>query len=294
MNGGSICVQAQNACGNSGSLCKSLKRTTALAPQPSAIIGPNSLCPGQCATYSIASVSQANSYNWVVSPGLNIISGQGTTTIYVCAATNYTGGYIRVSSVNCFGQTPGHRNLNMRRTSNPSTPSLSGSSGACKNGTYCFHAKSNGATSYNWIISGVTYTVVSGAGTSNFCVIFTSSGTAVVSVFGLNACGTSPVKIKNVNVGNCRLTDIGSTMTEVNAYPNPVKDLLHVSFSSEIQQTYSIQLVDMTGRVIFKESHTSSTNENQLELNVSGYSSGIYLLNFQMGDSREQIRVMIE
>ena len=86
----------------------------------------------------------------------------------------------------------------------------------------------------------------------------------------------------------------GASVTEVKAYPNPVKDLLNVDFISSVQQSYTVKLMDMTGRVVYNESRSASEGENHMEMNVSGFSSGIYMINFEMGDLREQIRVVVE
>ena len=50
----------------------------------------------------------------------------------------------------------------------------------------------------------------------------------------------------------------------------------------------------MTGRVVMSDVRTSSEGENHVELNVKGLASGVYMLNFQMGDSNEQIRVFVD
>lgn len=56
-------------------------------------------------------------------------------------------------------------------------------------------------------------------------------------------------------------------------YPNPVHDKLHIILTSPIE---SIRLYDLTGKCLLIKA--VSTNENIVELNVSGISSGIYIL----------------
>ena len=123
---------------------------------------------------------------------------------------------------------------------------------------------------------------------------WTGTGSGKVTVVASNICGTSSGRSITTNISNCRVSDDASSTTAVIAYPNPVKDLLNVNFTSDVQQSYAVRIVDMTGRVVYNESRTSSEGENHVELNVSGFASGIYMLNFQMGDSNEQIRVVIE
>ena len=85
-----------------------------------------------------------------------------------------------------------------------------------------------------------------------------------------------------------------SDVSAIVAYPNPVRDLLNVNFTSSKSEKYAIKITDMTGRVVFGDENTSAEGENHVELDVKGLASGIYMLNFQMGDTNEQIRVFVE
>jgi hypothetical protein len=105
-SGGNLCVRAQSSCGNSSYTCMNLKRITAMPGIPLHISGPNPLCPGQTATYSIASVLWATSYEWTVTGGLILNSGQGTTSISVTAPAGFISGTISVKAKNCKGTSP--------------------------------------------------------------------------------------------------------------------------------------------------------------------------------------------
>ena len=69
---------------------------------------------------------------------------------------------------------------------------------------------------------------------------------------------------------------------------------MNVDFSSDVNQDYVITLVDVAGRVIFNESNTATEGSNNLKLDVKGLSSGVYMLNFKMGDANEQIRIFVD
>ena len=129
----------------------------------------------------------------------------------------------------------------------------------------------------------------------DFDYYFPCTGVYRICATANSACGSSTIFCGNITVVNCaaRAAD-GSSLTEVNAYPNPVKDLLNVSFMSDIQQSYAVKLMDMTGRVVYNADRTAVEGDNKMDINVQGLSSGIYMLNFQMGDSNKQIRVVIE
>lgn len=69
------------------------------------------------------------------------------------------------------------------------------------------------------------------------------------------------------------------------AYPNPVKDFLNVSYSSEIS---SIRVINMIGQeVIFKNINATSTQVDMSEL-----SAGTYIVNVTLGDAVKTLKVV--
>ncbi|MFN2261618.1 MAG: BspA family leucine-rich repeat surface protein [Psychroflexus sp.] len=73
---------------------------------------------------------------------------------------------------------------------------------------------------------------------------------------------------------------------EINIYPNPVKDLLHLDWSSHLN-VESINLYDLNGKLI-------KTFENQKALDVSQIGSGIYILNVETDQGRFHEKVIKE
>ncbi|MCC4211277.1 cellulose binding domain-containing protein [Leeuwenhoekiella parthenopeia] len=66
-----------------------------------------------------------------------------------------------------------------------------------------------------------------------------------------------------------------NSFTTVSLYPNPFKDLLNVSFSKDESPEYLI-ISDMSGKQVFYKKLTADTMS--LQLQISGFSKGIYLL----------------
>ncbi|MFA6483116.1 MAG: hypothetical protein WCW62_11095 [Bacteroidales bacterium] len=101
---GTITVTPSNACGSGPA------RTFAVTPMhipatPGVVTGPTNVCQGQSnIIYSIASVSGAISYNWIVPSGATITTGQGTTSITVTFGS--IAGNVCVSASNLCGNTP--------------------------------------------------------------------------------------------------------------------------------------------------------------------------------------------
>ena len=297
-NTGSICVTAVGTCGNSGAKCLIVSKTTKKPAVPGLIFGSAKLCPGTCATYSIAAVAGATSYLWTTSvAGLTITSADNGTSVTVCAAaTGFTSGHVQVIAINCKGSS-GIKQFLVKADVIPKTPgNISGQATTCNNimRTYTIGAVTN-ATSYTWTVPACAI-INSGQGTKSIDVTFYNCvGAQVISVVANSACGSSAPKTKTVNVQFCgtRAVD-GDLGLELIAFPNPVKNLLNINFTSDAKQSYVVKLVDLTGRIIYNEEHTSAEGENHLEMNVQGIASGVYLLNFRMGNANEQIRILIE
>ena len=70
-------------------------------------------------------------------------------------------------------------------------------------------------------------------------------------------------------------------------YPNPVKDLLHLSFSNEISKVVVVNLLGQ--KVVEFQSNTTHTT-----LNLSELPSGTYLVKVISGDSIKTIKIIKE
>lgn len=97
---GTLFVAAINACGQGTERSKAIKGITAT---PGTISGPTSVCTNGTATYSIVPLFGAVNYNWTVSSGVTIQSGQGTTSLTVKFNTSTTSKNIKVRGQNACG-----------------------------------------------------------------------------------------------------------------------------------------------------------------------------------------------
>jgi large repetitive protein len=195
---GNISVQSVAGCGSSAA--KTLAITKTIPATPGTISGPTNVCSymstATTATYTIAAVSGASSYNWTVPSGASIASGQGTTSIDVSYTGSFTSGNISVQSVaNCGSSTA--KTLAISSTL-PSAPgAISGPTNACTyvgsatNAVYTISAVS-GATTYNWNVPANT-SIVSGQGTTSLTISYSSSFSGgTLSVQSVSGCGSSP------------------------------------------------------------------------------------------------------
>ncbi len=70
--------------------------------------------------------------------------------------------------------------------------------------------------------------------------------------------------------------------TEVNLYPNPSEDRVFISFSLTDFKPIYIEIFDLLGRKIYTLDSYGLSGENDLEIDLKGYSPGTYLMNIKI------------
>lgn len=179
------------------------------APSAPFVEGPRNVCQyvgtGDQVVYTVFPDPNVSTYNWVVPPTVNIISGQGTGSITVtfsAAFLNAANKQIRVTGTAACGTTP--MTIKYLVAQIPSTPgAITGPTDVCDLiGTAATAVYSvpeiQGATDYNWTLpAGVN--VVNDNGNSievSFTNAFVSS---VFTVSSGNLCGVSGLRSLTVN-----------------------------------------------------------------------------------------------
>lgn len=181
--GGTISVNASNACGSSTN--QTLTITVNQAPaQPGTISGNTSVCQGNTETYSITTVSGATSYTWTLPNGW---SGTSTATS-IAATTGSTGGNITVTASNDCG-TSSAQVLVVSIANGPNQPgAISGNTSVCSGSTQTYSIASvSGATSYTWTLPSGW----SGSSTTTSITVTSGSVGGTISVTANNLCGSS-------------------------------------------------------------------------------------------------------
>ncbi len=135
--------------------------------------------------------------------------------------------------------------------------------------------------------------------TSNGTVTwFASSADAVANINPLPA-GTQLVD-GNIyygvtNIGICRSTTLAVTVTvvlgnasfdlsQLNYYPNPVKDIFNVKYNKEI---ISVDVYDLTGRKVIE----MKPNTLEVQLNMTNLSSAMYIVKLKSVDGITELKV---
>ena len=194
---GNICVTANNSnsCGSSNPSCLGISVQLATPVTPPSISGAAKACNGDVVIYSIASVTRADSYNWVVPVGATISSGQGTSIITVTYGPSFVGGSITVTASNACGTSP-VRSRNVTLNVLPASAAIAGqSSGVCGSLAVNYTATGVvGAASYLWSVP-VGATIVNGQGTASIDVDFSGAFlSGAITVVAQNGCGNGAAR----------------------------------------------------------------------------------------------------
>ena len=86
----------------------------------------------------------------------------------------------------------------------------------------------------------------------------------------------------NYNALGIENIETNTNKYHISLYPIPANNILNLKIESEIQQSLSVKIISMDGKVVKSTPLTSHTNT---QIDVSNLSTGIYLANFYSGNS---------
>jgi hypothetical protein len=78
---------------------------------------------------------------------------------------------------------------------------------------------------------------------------------------------------------------IESINHQINIYPNPANNTASVTFMENKIESYTIQVTDISGKILLQKSNTSTIGENKINLDISKFEKGtyiVYLINKEM------------
>ena len=287
--GGIISVTASNICGQSAARTKTIAQN--LPGTPGVISGlKDGVCNSNAVSYSVGLVANATSYSWTVNGG-TITSGQGSTVISVNYSTS-TSNTVTVRSVNGCGISA-VRSLTV--VGIPARPGvITGSAAPCANTTSDYAVGTvTGATLYTWATtaSGI---VATGQGTKNVMISWAGPATNQgVRVVAANSCGSSTTRtLSPVVVGSCARENNAEGFS-LNFWPNPANDVLFLSFSAP-SENYRLTIMDAVGRTVFNRDGNPDAGATMLEVPVSGFVTGVYMVSLESAGKRSVARLIVE
>ncbi|MFN5223699.1 MAG: beta strand repeat-containing protein, partial [Bacteroidota bacterium] len=142
-----------------------------VVPVAGAVTGDAKVCPGTSgATYSVPN-DPTLTYQWNLPTGLSIVSGTGTNTITIDAASTFTQGWVDVTATRAGCNVPGPSSNKWVERNVPDMPGVVTGNDKVSPGTngYTYSVPQDSGVVYTWTVpTGITIT--SGAGTNTITV----------------------------------------------------------------------------------------------------------------------------
>lgn len=288
-----------DAHGCSGKSSLSVANGTLTAPsKPTSITGTGAdatgLCGGGKFLYTVSQVSSATFYTWTPPAGCSITSNNSdASSVTLHAPSTFTTGTLSVSAGNvCGSSNPVSKSL----TVVPGKPgSISGPSTVTANqkGINYSVSASTGVV-YTWTVPGSS-SITAGQNTAAITVTW-GTKPGYVTVTANNNCGTSAQRNLYVNLSaTATAKTLSSSLATPVIYPNPVRDIATVSFTTAVEYRFSMQLHDLTGRIVAEKTGIASTGTNNIGWNISGLPAGVYIMQWMdANDTMQTLKVLKE
>ena len=309
---GNIKVSASNCIGVSGLRSKKI---TGITEMP--VWKPNNLtvgaCGGQTIDYEIEEVPGASSYIWygplsaTLSDGLGnfgnplTITGKnnnGKYAVHVTFPSGFIAGNISVAANNICGAGPLATMLVKSVPDQPGSLTV-GNLSVCKGQSNLNYKILNvpGASSYSWSITGGA--VITNNGNNNSIVVnfnSTTSSPVILTVIANNACGSSVAKSFQIDV-NFACRTIGDNVelptSDFEVYPNPFNNKVNVTLIGKTIKSSDVNVFDLLGNIV-PVNITNISSNNGVELDLSGYGNGMYIIRINVEDEYKFFQVIKE
>jgi len=97
------------------------------------------------------------------------------------------------------------------------------------------------------------------------------------------------------NLATSLSVDEFNNSTNLSIWPNPAKENLNYSFNSTSNGRAKISLLDLQGRTVFtKETNDNNASKIEGSIDLSHFSSGLYLLNIKQGNATLNRKIVIK
>lgn len=237
-------------------------------PPPPALGGPARFCMDAIVNFIASTSPVTTSHVWNVPPQLVIVSGQGSDTLSVAALA--PGSY----SISCY-QANDSCGLNgfpdsILVTVDPLPVVDAGPimDSVCRD-DMPFPLTAGTPAGGIW----------SGLGVSNntfdpYNTLINAFNALIYTYTDTNGCSASDTTSIYVDLCDGSVADL--ILSNFSLLPNPVSDLLVLSWDSDSRESYIIEVHDLNGRVVLSQ---AAGTQNSVQLNVSSLPSGTYTLS---------------
>jgi len=150
-------------------------------------------------------------------------------------------------------------------------------------GVTFINTSSGGATSYSWDFGDGTTSTATNPGTHSWG----AQGTYTVTLYASNGpCVDSTVVV--FTVGPNSIDELFSKI-DVNLFPNPTEGLLNITIAGNAELDFDMEVYGVDGKLL--AARKVMKGQKTVELNLSDYAPGMYLITFRNGDQKMVKRI---
>ena len=225
--------------------------TTAKTPEANiSPTGPQTICVGSSILITAKSADNP-SFQWLLNGA--VISGAITPTLEAKKSGTYQ---VKATVNGLCTNTSSALNLTV---SSPLPPAITYEDGMMKIA---------GTGTIQWYINGA---IIPGATASSFRPV--QSGLYSVFLKDVNGCSATS-DLLTINI--LATAEKENPFSAYVAYPNPAADLLNIGLPQAMAGTYTIEIIDMNGRIFLAEKVNLEPGANQLKIDISKIPVGTY------------------
>lgn len=82
--------------------------------------------------------------------------------------------------------------------------------------------------------------------------------------------------------------------TQITCYPNPNRGAFSLRFDAETTGEVAVKVFDVTGRAVYEGVQAASVGANELPIDLTRESAGLYTLQFRQGGTRRFLKVIVQ
>ena len=246
-----------------------------------AITGPNRLCAGETATYTVTSLPGVSQYYWEVPASMTILSTTPYSNSILVQASTSEGGIISVLP-SC-GSRPAYFNVK-----DSTEYEVTGYDSGCPNEIYTYSVPYIAGASYNWnAVINAQILPPTNSHTVQVKLLPGSQGYSHIRA-DITYCDTTIYAHKQINHGDppppapqcfAPMGGENNKMLEIPVqdfvlYPNPTTNSITAIIPND--DIYSLSIYNVKGQLVYNQQNLKNI---ECIINTTTYSAGVYIIN---------------
>ncbi len=243
------------------------------ASQPT---GPEEVCPNTTTDYQTSPIPDADTLVWTLNPSdAGIIIGSGENILIEWSATYSGMAYLSIYGSNDCGDGDPSDDLEINVNEMPS-PEIMGETLVCEDEEEVYSTNDNTGSTYVWEVQGGD--IVSGSGTSEIIVLWTTIGSGTVLVTETSAATCEGISdTLNVVIDEC--IGINELSNEsISLYPNPAKDKVTITITLSNAMAYEIVVFNQFGQQVYTAQANADSGQDSHQINTASLPTGLYFV----------------